>query len=300
MLPARIDGRRAGCYNSEQREEGAMGAEFVLSAFGDEIAAELSEQVDALLAEGIHHVEFRAAWGKNVLDLGDAEIARARELLAARGVRVSAVGSPIGKVKITDDFDAHLARFRRAVWVAGQFGAPYIRVFSFFLPAAEAARYRDEVLRRLSALVAEARAAGLTLLHENERDIYGDTPERCRDLLESIGSPYLRATFDPANFVTCGVRPYDDAYPLLREYIAYWHIKDATVDGAVRPAGEGDGQLVALMRAEVARGFRGVASLEPHLKRGGRFAGFSGPALFHTAAGAFKRLLAGIDGAMIS
>lgn len=277
-----------------------MGAEFVLSAFGDEIAAELSEQVDALLAEGIRQVEFRAAWGKNVLDLSDAEIARARALLAARGVRVSAVGSPIGKVKITDDFDAHLARFRRAVWVAGQLGTPYIRVFSFFLPAAEAARHRDEVLRRLGALVAAARAAGLTLLHENERDIYGDTPERCRDLLESIGSPHLRATFDPANFVACGVRPYDDAYPLLRDYIAYWHIKDASAaDGTVRPAGEGDGQLVALMRAEVARGFHGFAALEPHLKRGGRFAGFSGPALFHIAAGAFKRLLAGVDGALI-
>lgn len=278
-----------------------MSAEFVLSAFGDEIAADLGEQVDTLLAEGIRHVEFRAAWGRNVLDLSDEEIGRARDLLAARGVRVSAVGSPIGKIPITDDFEAHLARFRRAIWVAHRFDTPAIRVFSFFLPAAEAERHRDEVLRRMGALTAEARAAGLTLLHENEREIYGDTPERCLDLIESIGSPALRVTFDPANFVIVGVRPYDRAYPLLRDHIAYWHIKDATAaDGKVQVAGAGDGQLPELLRAETARGYRGVASLEPHLKNAGRYAGFSGPDLFREAAGALKRLLAGIDGATVA
>jgi sugar phosphate isomerase/epimerase len=277
---------------------GTVGAEFVLSGFGDEIAAELSEQIDALLADDIRHVEFRAAWGKNVLDLSDEEISRARDLLAARGVRVSAVGSPIGKVAITDDFEAHLDRFRRAMWVAHAFDTPFIRVFSFFMSAEEAARWRDETLRRLGALVAEARAAGLTLLHENERAIYGDTPERCLDLIESVGSSSLRVAFDPANFVSCGVRPFDRAYPLLRDHIVHWHIKDATAaDGRVRVAGEGDGQLRELLQAEAARGFRGFTSLEPHLKSGGRYAGFSGPALFHEAAAALKRLLAGIDGA---
>jgi sugar phosphate isomerase/epimerase len=254
-----------------------------------------------LLVAEIRHVEFRAAWGKNVLDLDDEEVMRARDLLAARGVGVSAIGSPIGKVAITDDFEAHVARFRRAVWVAQRFGTPNIRVFSFFVPPGEAARFRDETLRRVGALVAEARTAGLTLLHENEREIYGDTPERCLDLIESIGSPHLRLAFDPANFVSCGVRPFDEAYPLLRDHIAHWHIKDARLaERRVTPAGEGDGQLAELMRAEAARDFRGFASLEPHLKSGGRFAGFSGPALFHEAARAFKRLLAGIDGASVT
>jgi sugar phosphate isomerase/epimerase len=278
-----------------------MASEFVLSGFGDEIAAELGEQVDTLLSESIRHVEFRAAWGQNVLDLDDEAIGRAKALLDARGVRVSAVGSPIGKVAITDDFEAHLARFRRAIWVAQQFETPLIRIFSFFLPAEEAPRWRDEVLRRLTALVRAAEGAGLTLLHENEREIYGDTPERCRDLIESIGSPNLRATFDPANFVMVGVAPFDRAYPLLRDYIAYHHIKDARLaDRSVQVAGAGDGQIEAVLRAEAARGFRGFASLEPHLQIGGRYAGFSGPERFREAAGALKRLLAGIDGVTVS
>ncbi len=277
-----------------------MPAQFVLSAFGDEIAADLDEQIDALLADGIRHVEFRAAWGKNVLALDDEEVERARDILARRGVGVSAIGSPIGKVNIGDDFEAHHARFRRALWVAGRLDTRFIRIFSFFMPADEAPRHRDEVLRRLSALVADAAAAGVTLLHENEKEIYGDTPERCRDLIESIGSPALRVTFDPANFVQVGVRPFDQAYPLLRDYIAYHHIKDAVTAGGVRVAGEGDGQLSAVLRAEAARGYQGFASLEPHLKSGGRYAGFSGPQLFHEAAAALKRLLAGIEGVTVA
>lgn len=273
-----------------------MPARFILSGFGDEIAAELDEQIDALLTDAIQYVEFRAAWGKNVLDLDDEEVERARAALERRGVRVSALGSPIGKVGIHDDFEAHRARFRRALWVADRLGTRFIRVFSFFMPAVEAPRHRDEVLRRLGALVAEAATAGVTLLHENEREIYGDIPERCLDLIESIGSPALRVTFDPANFVQVGVRPFDHAYPLLRDYIAYLHIKDAVMaDRSVRVAGEGDGQLPELLRAEAERGFQGFASLEPHLKSGGRYAGFTGPDLFHEAAAALKRLLAAID-----
>jgi sugar phosphate isomerase/epimerase len=277
-----------------------MPARFILSGFGDEIAAELDQQIDALLDDGIRHVEFRAAWGKNVLDLSDEEIERARALLDRRGVAVSAIGSPIGKVSIHDDFEAHRARFRRALWVADRLGARRVRIFSFFMPPAEAARHRDEALRRLTALVKDATAAGVTLLHENEKEIYGDTPERCRDLVESIGSPNLRITFDPANFVQGGVRPFDQAYPLLRDYIAYLHIKDAVMGGGVRVAGEGDGQLPELLAAEAARGYDGFASLEPHLKSGGRYAGFSGPALFHEAAAALKRLLAAIDGVTVA
>ena len=278
-----------------------MRAQFVLSAFGDEIAADLDEQIDALLADGIRHVEFRAAWGKNVLALDDEEVERAHDILARHGVRVSAIGSPIGKINIGDDFEAHRARFRRALWVADRLDTRFIRIFSFFMPPDEAPRHRDEVLRRLSALVADAAAAGVTLLHENEKEIYGDTPERCRDLIESIGSPALRVTFDPANFVQVGVRPFDQAYPLLRDYIAYHHIKDAVMaGGGVRVAGEGDGQVAEVLRAEAARGFQGFASLEPHLKSGGRYAGFSGPQLFHEAAAALQRLLAAIEGVTVA
>src|SRR5690348_4120369 len=155
---------------------------WTLSAFADEISPDLDVQLAALAAEEIRYIEFRGVWNKNVLDLSDAEIATVKAALAERGVGVSSIGSPIGKIKITDDFAPHLERFRRALQVAAMLDAPFVRIFSFFMPAgADQADHRDEVLARMRRLAQEAAGSGIGLLHENEKEIYGDTPERCLD-----------------------------------------------------------------------------------------------------------------------
>jgi sugar phosphate isomerase/epimerase len=266
---------------------------WTLSAFADEISTDLAVQLATLAAEEIRHIEFRCVWNKNDLDLSDAEIARVKAALAERGVRVSSIGSPIGKIMITDDFAPHLERFRRALQVAAMLEAPFVRVFSFFIPAGDdPARHRAEVLSRMRRLAQETEGSGVTLLHENEKEIYGDTPARCLDLLTQVDSPILRAAWDPANFVQCGVRPHSQGYAALRPLIAYVHIKDALLDsGQVVPAGQGDGQLRETLAALRESGFDGFFSLEPHLASAGTFSGFSGPDLFRVAAGAFKDLL---------
>lgn len=272
---------------------------WTLSGFADEISPDLTEQLATLEAESIRHLEFRGVWGKNVLKLDDEEIRRVKAALARAGVKVSSIGSPIGKIAITDDFAPHLDDFRRALAVARTLEAPFIRIFSFFMPHGEdPAKYRDEVLERLGAIVREAEGAGVTLVHENEKEIYGDIPARCHDLLTRIDSPNLRAAWDPANFVQCGVCPHTDGYDLLRPFVAYVHIKDALLaTGKVVPPGEGDGQLRETLSALRDSGFDGFFSLEPHLSAAGTFSGFSGPELFRTAARAFKGLLKeqGID-----
>ena len=107
-----------------------------------------------------------------------------------------------------------------------------------------------------------------------------------------MASPALRATFDPANFVQCGVRPFSDAYALLRPYLVYLQVKDARASaGEVVPAGQGDGELRETLAALRDSGFAGFMSLEPHLAQAGRFGGFSGPEGFHRAAQALKFLL---------
>jgi 3-dehydroshikimate dehydratase len=274
------------------------GHQFTLSAFGDEIAADLAEQLDVMQKEGIPALEFRAAWGTNILDLSDEQVRQAKGLLDERGMQVSAIGSPIGKVKITDDFGAHLQRFRRALAVAAMLDAPRIRIFSFFIPPGEdAARYRTAVMDRLLMLTQLAEEAGVTLWHENEKEIYGDIATRCADIHTTIRSPHLRAAFDPANFIQCGVRPMDEAWPLLADVSTHIHIKDAMLsDGHVVPAGDGDGQVKELLRALVARNYRGYLTLEPHLKAAGPFGGYSGPDLFHTAVEALRGLLKDVEG----
>ena len=92
--------------------------------------------------------------------------------------------------------------------------------------------------------------------------------ERCP---EGKGSPALRATFDAANFVQCGVRPFTDAYPLLRPHLVYLQVKDALAGtGEVTPAGEGDGEIRETLLALRDSGFAGFMSLEPHLDLAGR------------------------------
>ena len=165
-------------------------------------------------------------------------------------------------------------------------------------PGDDPANHRGAVLDRLGQIVRVADGSGVTLLHENEKGIYGDTPGRCLDLLTAIDSPVLRAAWDPANFVQCGVRPFREGYAQLRPFIAYVHVKDSLADtGRVVPAGEGDGEWREALAALHHSGFDGFFSLEPHLQAGGEFGGFSGPELFRSATQAFKGLLLeqGID-----
>lgn len=266
---------------------------FTLSAFGDEIDADLATQLDVLAAEGVHHLELRGAWGKNVLDLDAGELARARALLDERGFGVSAIGSPIGKSHLDQGREFEVARLERAVRAADILGTRLIRVFSFYLPTPEPERYRDEVLARMSRLAQRAEAEGVVLLHENEKEIYGDVPSRCAEIIAAANSAALRNAFDPANFVQCGVRPMDEAWPLLADATTHIHIKDAVfADGSVRPAGEGDGQVPEMLTTLAERGYQGFVTLEPHLKIAGPSGGFSGAEGMRVAVRALRKLLA--------
>ncbi|HET6482988.1 MAG TPA: sugar phosphate isomerase/epimerase family protein [Actinoplanes sp.] len=266
---------------------------WTLSGFSDEISPDFTEQCEVVTGLGMTHVEVRSAWDVNILDLSPDQLDTVKQTLAAYELMVSSIGSPIGKIPITEDFGPHLERMRHAAEVAQLLAAPYLRIFSFFMPAGDdPAAHRAEVIERMRALVRVAEEADLILLHENEKEIYGDVPSRCLDLIRSVGSPYLRLAWDPANFVQVGVRPYTDGYAQLRPHVEYLQIKDARAgDGTVVPAGEGDGEVAATIRALRHDGFDGFFSLEPHLAAGHATGGFSGPDLFRTAHRAFTGLL---------
>lgn len=277
---------------------------WTLTGFADEISRDLDEQIALLTTLGISHVEFRSAWGTKVLDLTDYQLQTAKQKLAAAGISLSSVGSDLGKIMITDPFEAHLERARHGVEVAKFFGSPYIRMFSFFIPEGEdPTPYRAQVMARTRAMVDLAEAGGVTLLHENEKDIFGDTPQRVADLVTTIGSPNYRAIFDPANYVQCGVQPFDEAYPVVRPYTDYIHCKDALRPagpedlGKVVPSGEGDGQFREVLSALRESGYDGFFSLEPHLGDFDAFGGLCGPDLWTTAydalTGLFREL--GVD-----
>ncbi|HEY3991777.1 MAG TPA: sugar phosphate isomerase/epimerase family protein [Ktedonobacteraceae bacterium] len=267
-----------------------------LSAFADEISLDLGEQLAVLGSEQIHFLDLRSAWGTNVLDFTDQQIIEIKQALDEQQVGVAALGSPIGKVAIDTPFTEYLERFERALEIARLLQTSFIRIFSFYPPAnpssqREPAAWRDEALRRLRELTARARAAKIVLLHENEKDIYGDTIARNVDLLESINDPYFQAAFDPANFIQCEQTPYPDAYEALRPWLRYVHVKDALATGNVVAAGEGLARWPELLQRLRTDGYDGFLSLEPHLSAAGQFQGFSGPALFRHASQSLQNLL---------
>jgi len=270
-----------------------------LSAFADEISPDLHEQIAVLASENIHFLDLRGVWNANVLDLTDEQVESIKKTLDAHGIGVAAIASPIGKVPIDAPFDEHMQRFERAITLAQIFQTPYIRIFSFYPPASSARNtssvdpttWRDEVLRRLCEMTQRAQTANIILLHENEKDIYGDTIARCVDLLQSCNNAHMQAVFDPANFIQCGQTPYPDAYQALHPWLRYMHVKDARADGSVVAAGEGVANWPDLLQRLRDDGYDGFFSLEPHLAAAGRYAGFSGPDLFRRASQVFQHLL---------
>jgi sugar phosphate isomerase/epimerase len=268
---------------------------FTLSAFADEIDPSPEKQIEVLQSCGVRHIEFRSIHKTNVLALTDLQVSEFKSLLDRHGFKLSAIGSPIGKVRIDEPFEPHLQRFQRAIDLAKRFGTPNIRVFSYY-PAegateAEWPKWRDEVLDRMREKANRAEKAGIRLLHENEHRIYGDSPERITDLFTQVKSPALRAAYDPANFVFCGYDPLE-GWRASKPYTVHFHIKDwIRGEPHGRLAGEGNGRIADVMADAVAMKYDGFATMEPHLLGGGPTGGVTGPELFPKAVSAFKAIL---------
>ena len=237
-----------------------------VSCFADEIDVSVDKQIALLQELGIGWIEFRSGDGKGVADYTEKEAEMLMSRLSANGIRISAVGSPIGKIDITQDFEPHFETYRHIVELAGILDTSFIRMFSFFMPEGEEPdKFRDEVMRRMDRMVEYAAGRNVVLLHENEKGIYGDSADRCLDLMKLFYGDHFRCTFDFANFVQCG-QDTMEAYEMLRPYISYIHVKDAMREsGDVVPAGAGDGNVAEILNRLDEEGYAGFLSLEPHL-----------------------------------
>ncbi|HOM53265.1 MAG TPA: sugar phosphate isomerase/epimerase family protein [Phycisphaerae bacterium] len=269
-----------------------------LSAFADEISQDPQAQMDALEANGIKFIELRGALGLNVLKFSDEQAADLKKQFSDRGFRVSCIASPIGKVRIDDDYRKHFDEFKRAVELAEFFDAGYIRIFSYYPPEGrDVADYRGEVVARLAEKVDYVSNRPVTLVLENESHLFGAFPERCAYLHSAIPSDKLVMAFDPANFVNMDVQNvYQTCWLPLRRYVGYFHIKDfkyGEKEHAV-PAGQGDGNIPEMLRDAAADGYDGFLALEPHLGKAMHSTGQTGPELFKVAADALKQICADV------
>ena len=241
-------------------------AKFILSAFADEAGGGLLDQIAALKANGLTHIEPRGLDEGNISGFTAAQAKAVKEVLDAHGIGVSSVGSYFGKISIEDDFAPHFEEFKQCVENACILGTKNIRMFSFYMPEGKApAVYKDAVFERLEIMADYARKSDIWCCHENEKGIYGDTDDRCLEILTAFEGK-IKGIFDPANFIQCHVEILP-AYEKLHPYIEYMHVKDCRMkDGFVVPCGKGDGHLVELLRRFHEKDGDRFLTLEPHLK----------------------------------
>ena len=231
-------------------------------AFADEASPVIDEQINAMKKNRLDGLEIRNVDGVNIAEISDSKAREVRKKLDDASLRVWTIGSPIGKIDIEkDDFTLHTEKFKRTLELADILGAENIRLFSFFTPAENRGSYKDKVIERLSAFCEIAKGSGITLCHENEKGIYGDIPERCLEIHKAL--PEMKAIFDPANYVQCGVNTLQ-AWESLKGYVKYLHIKDAFADGSVVPAGKGISNVKYILDDFKKLGGNSV-TVEPHL-----------------------------------
>ncbi len=238
---------------------------FILSGFADEYSANFNEQIEGFTLLGVKNIELRFIDGENVSVLSDEKVDEIKEKLKNAKINVSAIGSPIGKINIEDDIDEHLKTAENVFKIAKELNCKYIRVFSFYLNGKERKDVFDKVCERLEKLIELADCYGVKLCHENEEGLYGQSPEQCYELLNHFGGK-LRCVFDMGNFLLGGYDPVK-AYELLKDYVEYFHVKDALKDGTIVPCGEGDAQIenIFCMFKKENSQKNIYVSLEPHL-----------------------------------
>lgn len=263
-----------------------------LSAFADEISAELSEQIRVLRDCGIRYIDLRGVWKTNVMDLTAEQTREIKKMISDAGIGIAAIGSPIGKSTIDKPVQFELDRVKKAADLAEFFGSGYIRVFSYYAPEGKKiADYQNEVIDRMRGWIEQIEKRPVVLVHENEADIFGDIPERCEILMKALFGPKMIQCFDPANFVFIGLGDiYNTCWSLLKKYTKYFHLKDCKPGKILVPCGEGAGDVEAVLADAHKAGFDGFMTIEPHLAHGGQYAGFSGPDLFKKAVDAVKKI----------
>ena len=246
-----------------------MGKIFI-SGFADEISANFDEQLRVVTGLGMEYISLRTADGKGIADYTVQEIKESiLPRLQKAGVKVSSLGSPIGKIKIDDEegFQKQRKQLEELCKICEVFDCKYIRMFSFYMPEGENPDdYKDEVIQKLRQFDEIAKKYDVILIHENEKDIYGDTKERCKIILDTLGSEHFKAAFDFANFVQCNEDP-EQCFEMLQEHIAYIHIKDAITEEKENVlCGTGEGKILEILDKAIHKnGYEGFLTLEPHL-----------------------------------
>ncbi len=264
---------------------------FKLSVINDEISADFGRAAEVASQEfGVHYIEMRALWGKNIMRLDAKEIAEARAILEKYKLRVSSIASPIFKVDWPgappsrfspkrDQFGADFTfeqqdeLLERGLELTRVFNVDRIRIFDFWR-LDDPKPYRRAMDEKLIEAVHKASKPGITLLLENEPSCNTATGAEAARTLDAVRSSTFKLNWDPGNAASVGEVAYPDGYSRLpKARIGYMHCKDVvrstTGKSDWMKMGGGIIDYVGQFRALKRDGYRGVVSLETHWRGAG-------------------------------
>ncbi len=268
---------------------------------------------------------------KNVMKLSRSEIQKVRHVQDEYGLNVSSIGSPIGKVKLVDvedgtqnvfvPFKKYLAgEVQHACELAHAFETKLIRGFSYYHPrGSDPGEHLPQTVDQLGQIAETCHRSDLTFGLEVEANLVGGDGFHLAEIFRQVNHPALVLVFDAANLIVQGFSPYEilEQFRAMSPGLGWIHVKDYRNPRPVAkgghvdedalhhfvPADEGDAAHEAIFREfrrllpELEsrlhrRGIPGVfVDLEPHLKGGGQFGGFSGPDGMGVALRALCRVL---------
>ena len=237
-----------------------------ISGYADEISSDFKTQLKALKKLNMNHIALRTINGVSVFDYPyDRFKEEIYPLLKSYNISVSEIGSPIGKVHVDDEISKkkQIDKIDNLIKIMKLLDTKYLRVFSLYIKEHNDQTFH-KVITFLNEVIAKVEGHDLIVLHENEKDIYGDQAVFCKQIHEHIKHKQFKAIFDFANFV----QVHDDtkqAYSLLKPYIYGFHIKDADETGRNVLIGEGEGYLSDILSQIDFHRFKGYVTLEPHL-----------------------------------
>jgi len=245
---------------------------FKLAVFTDEVSQDFRKAVDVALEYELDGLEIRSVWDKPPQNLGPEDRRRMREILDGTGLKVCSIASPFFKCDIDseDEYKKHIQILRDCIDLAHFFDCRIVRGFTFWRKGS----FQDNLQRILDKFeepVKILESEDIILGVENEASTSIGTGKNLAIFLGKLNSPYVKATWDPANsvFDPDGEVPYPDGYEEIKDEMIHMHVKDARRDPSTHepectPVGEGDIDYKGQFKALYEDGYEGYASLETH------------------------------------
>ena len=262
---------------------------FTITGFADELCSDFEKQMKLWHEMQIDWLELRSAWGVNVMDLTDKQLEEIKNISSAAGVRVSCIGSPIGKTYIEDSFEFEMKRLQRACDIAVYLNTDRVRVFSFYSRTGNILDFKESVLCRLREMADYARQRNIVLLHENEANVYGEHSAQSAEIARELKTEYFGLVFDPANYSVAGENALISE-ETMHPYISYMHVKDYSGhDLTMSIPGEGVSGIAEIFNRLRDRDM--FISMEPHLSVAGQFGGETSPEQYMCAVESVRRIL---------